>query len=146
MTVLTKTIAAQYPMVAVFEVPIITDTCLNVAGSAVAFKTAAPVFPIIQLPIGAQVVGGDLTVVTASDDSVTATVAIGDSATADRYLAATDIKTGGRTALVPTGYETLSTTNRIYLTFANAGADAAAGKLRITVVYIDKTKVNEPSN
>lgn len=132
---------AQYPLVAVFDLTI-TDDMLNTAGVLTAFSAAAGIFDVINFPQNSVVIGGDLTVVTASDDSSTATLKIGDATDDDRYLTATNIKSAARTALTLTGYINASGEN-LRITFANAGADATAGRLRITVQYMVEDRVNE---
>jgi hypothetical protein len=119
----------------------ITDTMVNTAGASQAFSAAAGIFDVINLPANAYIVGGDIVVETASNDSSTATLKVGDSASDARYLAATSIKTAARTALVPTGFVTTGTDLRI--TLANAGGDATAGKVRVRVEFVIQNKVDE---
>jgi hypothetical protein len=137
----TATRGAQYPLTALFEATI-TDTMVNTAGASQAFSAAAGIFDVIKLPANAEVIGGSLTVETISDDSGTATLAIGDATLATRYLAATSIKTAARTALTLTGYITNGEDLRI--TLANAGGNATVGKVRINVQYVIKNRLNEP--
>lgn len=140
MTLLKASRSAQWPLVATFKFDI-TDTFVDIAGVTKAFSAAAPVFDIINLPQNAVVVGGQMIVTTVSNDSSTATIAIGDSVTANRYLAATTIKTAASTALTITGYEPAGLNLRV--TLANAGADATAGTVRINVFFILKDRANE---
>jgi hypothetical protein len=119
----------------------LTDTMDTTAGVNQAFSTAAGVYDVIRLPAMAYVVGGEIVVETASNDSSTATLAVGDSASAARYLAATSIKTAARTALVPTGFVT--TGNDLRITLANAGGDATAGKVRVRVEFVIQNNVHE---
>lgn len=137
----TATRGAQYPLTALFEFNI-TDTMVNTAGASQAFSAAAGIFDVIKLPANAEVIGGSMVVETVSNDSVTATVKIGDATSDARYLAATTIKTAARTALTLTGYVTNGEDLRI--TLANAGGDATAGKVRISVQYVIKNRLNEP--
>ena len=90
----------------------------------------------IELPPGAIVTGGDLVVITAFDTSGTATVAIGDVTTNNRYLTATSVKTAGRTPLVPTGFKTTPTQRWIRVTSALSTTDATVGQCRLRVTYI----------
>jgi hypothetical protein len=119
----------------------ITDDMLSTSGVSTAFSAAAGIFDVIKLPQYAYVVGGDMVVETASNDSSTATLKVGDDADDDRYLTATSIKSAARTALTLTGYVTDGSPIRI--TLANAGGDATAGKVRIRVEYVIQNKMDE---
>lgn len=92
--------------------------------------------PAIDLPGGAIVTGGDITVVDAWNSATTATLKLGDKADDDRYTsAAVDLKTAGRTALTLTGYKHpgMEALNAL---IAQTGAAANKGEVRITVQYI----------
>lgn len=142
MATLKKTSAAQWPLLATFEFNIATaDAMLNTSGVLTAFSAAAGVYDVIPLPHGSHVVGGDINVQVVSNDTGTATMSVGDSASAARYLAATTIKTGGRTALVPTGYQGLG--EAIRLTMANQNANATTGKVRTTVLFVVESRQSE---
>jgi hypothetical protein len=78
---------------------------------------AAGAYSAIDLPVGSQVVGGDMVVDTVFN-STTNTISVGDASSAARYLAATDTKTAARTALVPTGFRTTATQPAIVITAA----------------------------
>lgn len=78
-------------------------------------------FEVLTLPINAQIIGGDLQVEVAYVGPATATVALGDATNGTLYLAATNIKVTGRTALTIPAELTNYTLN------ANVGVDAAAG-------------------
>lgn len=132
---------AQNVLSSTFEFDI-TDTMANVSGTEQAFSATSGVFEIINLPQGSQVVGGDITVVTASDDTGTATISIGDSASATRYASAVNLKAAARTALTLTGYQNDTGLN-IRATLANATGNAAAGKVVIHVQYVVDGRVNE---
>lgn len=133
--------SAQWPLVAYFDIDIANDSFVDIAGVTKNFKDTAPVFEPINLPNGAVVVGGQVTVITASDETGTATIAVGDSASANRYLTATSIKSPGSTALTVTGYEPAGLNIRV--TLANQNGNAAAGKVRVTVMFIIKSRANE---
>lgn len=141
MATVKKNRTVQTPLVAEFVMNVGSDSMTDTSGNLTAFKAAAGVFDVIGLPPNAVVVGGDMTVETASDDSGTATVSIGDSANATRYLAATTIKATGRTALGPTGYR--GSGEDVRVTFANAGANAANGKISLRVQYIVTGRATE---
>lgn len=140
MTTRKPTRTAQYPQIAEFQFAI-TDNMVNINGVLTAFNAASGIFDAIPLPINAVVIGGDVTVETASDDTGTATIAVGDSINNARYLAATSIKAAGRTALVPAGFR--GNGENIRLTLANAGANAANGQLSVRVEYIISGRAQE---
>lgn len=121
----------------------LTDTMVNTSDAETAFGAAAgTVFDIIGLPPNAVVVDGDMTVETASNDAgATATLALGDSGSATRYLAATSIKAAARTALTLTGYR--GTGQSIRATLVNTNGDATAGKVSIRVGYIVTGRASE---
>lgn len=98
--------------------------------------TTATAYPAIDLPPGAQVVGGDLVVDTAWATTTTATFSVGDASSAARYLGATTIMAAGRTPLVPTGFRTTTTQPSVSVTYALTGAAATAGQARLRVDYI----------
>lgn len=141
MTLLKKNRVAQYPLVQEFSWTS-ADTLTNTAGAVAALKAAgSATFEPIGLPPGAVVIGGELVVNTASNDTGAATIAVGDSVNANRYLAATTAKTPGRTPLVPTGYQ--GNGEDIRMTVANANGDAAAGSYTLRVMYVIKGRSNE---
>lgn len=57
----------------------------------------------IALPSNSVIVGGSVTVSTASDDTGTDVIDVGDSGTVDRYLDGANLKSAALSALVPTG-------------------------------------------
>lgn len=123
---------------AVFDFDI-TDDMVNTSGASTAFKAASgTVYDVIYLPVNAEIVGGDVVVRTVSNDSSTATISVGDSGSATRYLGATNIKAAARTALVPTGYR--GTGEQIRITLANAGGDATAGSVSVRIEYVIKDR------
>lgn len=111
---------------------LIVATMLVGFGDPKAYGTAEPA---IDLPGGAVVVGGDVTVITPWNSATTATLKLGDVADDDRYTAAAiDLKTAGRTALTATGYKT-QVAGAINALLAQTGTAATAGQARITVQY-----------
>jgi hypothetical protein len=102
--------------------------------------TTATAYAAIDLPPGAIVVGGDLVITTAWNTATTATLAIGDATTGNRYLSATNAKSAARTALVPTGFEVTTTQPSITVTTAFDGTAATAGAARLRVDYIVKKR------
>lgn len=142
MALLKKNRTLQYPLQAEFTFAV-TDTMVAADGvtRTLGASGAANIFDMVALPPNAVVVGGDLTVETASNDGGTSTVSVGDSGSATRYLAATSIKAAGRTALVPTGYR--GNGEDIRVTFANASGNATAGTVTLRVQYTITGRANE---
>lgn len=142
MAILKKNRVLQYPLTAEFVFNL-SDTMAATDGVARAFSAAgaAAIFDVIGLPPNAVVTSGDVTVETVSNDSSTATVKVGDSASDARYLGATTIKSAARTALVPTGFR--GNGEDIRLTFANANGDATTGKVTVRVQYLVTGRANE---
>jgi hypothetical protein len=91
---------------------------------------------IIDLPVGAQIVGGDVVVDTAFNSGTSDVIVVGDALVANRYLGSTSIAAAARTALVPTGYRTLATSNKVKATITSVGTAATTGQLRVRVDYI----------
>lgn len=89
----------------------------------------------IQVPGNAIIVGGDITVLTPWNSATTATLTLGDAASANRYANAVDLKTAARTALTLTGFKhTVAEWLRANL--AQTGAAATAGAARLRVAYV----------
>lgn len=149
MATLIATRTAQRPLVAEFTfnfddlmVPISGGTAIA-GSSAVDFgKTniASTVFEVINLPRDSIVLGGEVVTETAFDTAAY-NVSVGDSGTADRYLAATDKKGTGRTALVPTGYRNASGLN-LRVTIANTDV-CTTGKMVVRVQYMIDGRAEE---
>ena len=111
---------------------LIVATMLIAFADPAAYGTAEDA---IDLPGGAVVTGGDVTVITPWNSATSATLKLGDKLDDDRYTtAAIDLKTAGRTALTVTGYQT-PIAESIKALLAQAGAGATAGLARVTVHY-----------
>lgn len=134
----------QWPLLAEVVLNIASDSLYTTGG---AFQTliagGALVSDLMPLPPNAVVIGGALVVEVASD-ATTATLAIGDSALATRYLAATDLKTLARTALTITGYRGVG--EDVRFTFAGTGVPTT-GRFAVHVMYyvVDKANENQPN-
>lgn len=89
----------------------------------------------VALPAGSIVLGGGLLVRTAITGSTTFTAAIGDAASASRYLAATTVMSGTFTKFTTEGYFNTSGAD-VTTTFALTGSAATAGKVMVIVEYI----------
>lgn len=141
MALLRKNRTAQYPLYADFTFTV-ADTLANTAGVVTALNVAgAQTYEPLALPPGAVIVGGELVVNTASNDAGAATLSVGDSANATRYLGATTIKTAGRTALTLTGYNSLG--EDIRLTISNATGGATTGSFTVRIAYVVAGRSNE---
>lgn len=89
----------------------------------------------IQVPEGAIVVGGFVSVLTAFN-STTNTLKLGDASDDDRLTATPiDLKTVATTQLTLTGYR-YSVEQFLKATYASTGTAASAGKARIVLEYI----------
>lgn len=141
MALLKKTRGSQYPLHAEVVLNIAADTVTATDGTVKALKAQAVVAELIPLPPNATIVGGEIVVETASNDTGTSTMSVGDSASAARYLGATSLKAAARTALVPTGYRGVG--EDIRLTLANANGDATAGKVTVRVAYVIAGRMQE---
>lgn len=141
MATIKKTSGAQWPLVATFEFTV-ADAMKNSAG-VLSDLDDDGTFPVIPLPYGAQVIGGDFTVEVVSNDTGTHTVKIGDSGNDDRYSNNTtiDLKSLGRTALTPTGY--VNVTDGIELLLAAGNADATTGSFKLNVLFVVEGRQSE---
>lgn len=152
---------AQYPMVAEFvmnwndwaidSVSGVKKTlCSTVATSTDPLETGLTagtnlVFDAIPMPVGAVIIGGTVQVETVFNGTSTNTLSVGISGATTTFTTTTDLETAGITAF------TLTTTiplvcnagANIRLTFANGGADATAGKVRVRVHYTIDGRANE---
>ncbi len=120
------------------------DTMVNTAGNTVDFGAAnlggaAGKFDVINLPRGAVILGGSLTVETAFD-TAGYDVTVGDSGVENRYLTSTDVKGTGVTALVPTGYH--GTGQNIRITMSSDDV-CTTGKATLRVEYMIDDRADE---
>lgn len=119
------------------------DTMLNTAGVSKDFgllNTSATSFDVINLPRGAIVTGGQLMVHTAFDTASYAVI-IGDSSTANRFLATADRKAVATTALVPTSFRNTTGLN-IRMEITNADV-CTTGKATLIVQFVVEGKADE---
>jgi len=142
MATIKKARTAQYALHADFVFNIGTDGMLATTGALIAFNAAgAAAYDAIPLPPNATVISGEMVVETADNATGTATVSIGDSVLATRYLAATSIKATGRTPLVPTGFR--GNGEDIRVTITSADGTATAGVVTVRVTYVIANRANE---
>lgn len=121
------------------------DTMKDVNGVTKTFGAAfadAGVFDAINLPNGAIVVGGSLTVETAGAGPTAYTAAIGTATTPAQFLAATSLLAAARTPLVGLGLTAIDGKN-VRVTIASTVANATAGKFRLRVDYVTDGRVTE---
>lgn len=90
----------------------------------------------LEVEVNAEITGGAINVTDTFNTTGTDTLSVGDSASATRYLGATNLKAAARTPLVPTGYVTLPTTNKVRLTRTPADGAATKGTVRVWFAYI----------
>lgn len=152
---------AQYPLVSEFVfahnewVVDSADGAKKTLGSTVALSTdpletalTGPVantivFDCINLPPYAVITGGELIVEQAYVGSTAATVKLGIAGSDAALLAATDIKTAARTALLLTSPLVANAGQTLRATIAYTVANATAGKVRLRVMYTTDGKGNE---
>ncbi|MGE4338842.1 MAG: hypothetical protein AB7E55_23115 [Pigmentiphaga sp.] len=89
----------------------------------------------IELPGGAIVITGDVTVITPFNSVTSDVIDVGDSVTANRYLNDGNIHAAGRVALVPTGY-VMPNVGDLSVTYVSAGGLPTAGLVRLSVCYV----------
>lgn len=103
---------------------------VRITGTSVSTTTASN--PLVQVPTGAILTGGSLTVVTAFDAGRTAD--IGNAADPDKYTSsAIALDAAARTALTLTGYVHTATEN---LFLELAGGAATVGEAILELTYI----------
>lgn len=98
----------------------------------------------IELPVNAVVCGGDAVILTPFNSATANTLTLGDSVTANRYLAAIDLKAaaGTRTALSGLGTQITASINQLRANLAQTGGVPTAGSVRISVQYYATNRAN----
>lgn len=135
---------AQYPLVAEFTFNFDDTAIDSVSGTEKTFGSTfgqSLVFEAIPLPPNANVIGGEIIVETAYATSTAATLSVGDSASANRYANAVDLKTAARTALTITGFRGAGENIRVAVN--TTVANATAGKVTLRVMYTIQGRGNE---
>ena len=146
MSVLTKTVGAQYPLTAVFTFNW-DDSMVNTTPASKTFGDATPgAFDILIPPPGAIVVGGVVKVETIAAGN-TSTVDVGDSDDTDRYTEANAVDLADADGAVTVfdmlgDHKVYNGTQAIRITLANGGALTAL-KAHIIVTMIVPGRVNE---
>lgn len=123
------------------------DTMKDTSGVTKTFGadyTHAGVFDVINLPLGAVVIGGDLIVEEQGVGPTAYTAAVGTSASATALLAATTLLSaaGTRVALTGLGLAAVDGKN-VRVTIASTVANATAGKFRLRVEYVTEGRITE---
>lgn len=126
-----KNVGRQYPLVAFQEFDF-------------ADLTAGAATPIVKLPAGARVIGGELVISTIFNSGTSDKLDVGDGGSATRYIAggADNASTAQRIAIVPTGYK-YTAGDTVDVTWTAAGAAATAGDGYLMVQYIIDGRANE---
>jgi hypothetical protein len=141
MALLKKNRTGQFPIVLQFSFNA-TDTMVDTLGATQSFNDDGKAFDVANVPINGEIVGGHLSVVTASDAATTHTCSVGDSGSATRYASTVNLKSAGSTELTRTGYRHASGAP-LRLTIARTGAAATVGTFRLTAFVIGADRVNE---
>lgn len=128
-TKLTLDSGRQQPLVAMLDIGF-----AQVADTAVAVKA-------INLPYGAIITSGYVIVDEVFNVATSAVLDVGDLLSANRYANDVNLKTLGKTDLVPTGY--VSDGEAIWVLPVLVGAAATTGKARIIVTYVIKNRASE---
>jgi hypothetical protein len=98
---------------------------------------ATGVYPAVDVPVGAIVVGGYIYI---SDATTTAVdVHVGDGGSDARYVANVDGAATGLTALVPTGYKYLEKDTIDIM--IDTATPSAAGAFELVVLYVKEKRV-----
>lgn len=132
----------QWPLAADFTFNFDDEMAPKGGGAAVDFgasNTSATTVVAIPLPPGATILSGSVDT-TEAFDAATYQVTVGDADDASRYLSATDVKSVGSTALVPTGY--VGNGQNLEVIF-NAADVCTTGSATVRVVYTVADRSNE---
>jgi len=96
----------------------------------------------VELPSDAIVTGGDLVIDVAFDSVTTDAIAVGDTDSVARYVAAADAKVVASTAIVPTGIQ-LGAGKYVTLQWTGVGGGTTTGAGRVILKYIRQSRSNE---
>lgn len=147
MAKLHATRGAQYVMSSEFIFNY-NDTMVDINGVTKTFGSVfgdGGTFDIINLPPGAQIVGGDIVVETQGVGPTAYTINLGTSGGAAIYLSAFDLKSAAntRSALLLTTALGSNTGLNLRMAVTSTVANASAGKFRITVLWKMDGRQNE---
>lgn len=96
----------------------------------------------IQLPGGARITGGGVTVNTAFDSVTSDVLDVGDAGAGNRYLDNANLQAVGYTPLVPTG-KTTTAPERVQVTMVGVGGGLSAGEFILDVEYVMDGRAQE---
>ena len=124
------------------------DTMVDIAGATKDFGTtiaSAPIVDIINLPVGAEIIGGHLVVETQGVGPTAYSVKLGVVGDDACYLAASDLLAAASTRYALLLTKTLASKAglNIRMTMVDSVAAATAGKFRVTVLYKLDGQINE---
>lgn len=123
------------------------DTMKDVNGVTKTFGsvyTDAGVFEVINLPLGAVVIGGDLIVEEQGVGPTAYTAAVGTSGSASAFLTATTLLSAAGTRVALTGLGLAATDGKnVRVTIASTVANATAGKFRLRLEYVIDGRITE---
>lgn len=123
--------------------PVLGDVSCHVQGT-IAQNSTNNVDLALAIPVGSQILGFMVDVLTAFDSATSATLTIGQTAGGTEYIAGVNAKTGGRATLAPTAAQVTAyatgpaTTGAVVARVAPVGA-TTAGLVRVIVAYIPPT-------
>ena len=155
MATLKATRSAQFPLASEFTFNF-NDTMADTSAATKTFGsvyTDAGTFEVINLPMGATILGGEVIVETQGVGPTAYTVAVGNSSTGNLYLAASSLLAAVGTRYpftMNTASGTTSTTSlgandgkNVRITIASTVANATAGKFRVRIQYTIDGRANE---
>lgn len=116
------------------QYPLFAEVTIDVAN----MNESGVAITAIKLPYGAQIIDGAVITETGFD-AATATLAVGDAATPNRYGTA-NIAAVGRVALTPTGFVSDGGDLTVTPTFADP---VTMGKVRVQVQYVISNRAHE---
>jgi hypothetical protein len=91
---------------------------------------------VMQLPVGAVVVSGDLVTTEAWNSSTSDVMDVGDAGLATRYMTDGNIHAlGSRVPINPTGFVVTSAQPYLTVTWTSGGGTPTTGKVRLAVQY-----------
>lgn len=127
------------------------DTVVDINGVTKDYGSAtiasAPVADIINMPPGAEVVGGQIAVVTQGVGPTAYTISLGVAGTTTAYHSAADLLSaaGAKIALTNATPRASATGLNVRLTMVDSVALATAGSWRISILWKSDGKQNEPT-
>jgi hypothetical protein len=161
MSALKASRGAQWPLMTSITLDFSTagaDTMATVVGNVIGGAAPASnvvglpinavstnIYEMLNLPVGATIVGGEIVVETAVVGPTVSTLSLGDLSSATRHATTVDLKTAARTALTLTGYRAGITAagKNLRGTVNNTVAAATAGRVTIRALYVTEGRTSE---